>query len=119
MASHGGLKGTVPRNQLINSGNSRTSNCGSSASPAPPAANPDTNAQRIVSEAGVPWSFGTNIPPQVVNLKNDGKYTRFEIVLGQEFLRKVDFAHQHHLILNQPGTCVGKKDRVFLKLKRP
>jgi len=63
--------------------------------------------------------FRDQFPPQVVNLKNDGKYTRFEIVLGQEFLRKVDFAHQHHLILNQPGTCVGKKDRVFLKLKRP
>src|SRR6266571_7606530 len=117
MASHGGLKGTVPRNQLINSGNSRTSNCGSSASPAPPAANPDTNAQRIVSEAGVPWSFGTNIPPQVVNLKNDGKYTRIEspcthwarVSAGGRLCPPAP------LILNQPSTCAAKKDRVFLK----
>ncbi len=50
--SHGGLKRRRSRNQLINSGNSRTSNCGSSP-PARPAANPYTNAQKIVSEGGV------------------------------------------------------------------
>ena len=79
-------------------------------------------AQKSVSEGSVPWSFGTNIPPQVVNLKNVMESTRDQklvVFTGQEFLREVDFAHQHHLILNQPSTCVGKRDRVFLKLKRP
>ncbi len=37
------------------------------------------------------------------------------VLTGQEFLREFDFAHQHHLILNQPSTCAAKKDRVFLK----
>src|SRR5438094_878777 len=58
MASHGGLKRHCPRNQLINSGNSRTSNCGSSASPAPPAANLYTNAQKPLCEEHVPCFLG-------------------------------------------------------------
>src|SRR5438876_8962574 len=67
MPSHGGLKRHCPRNQLINSGNSRTSNCGSSASPAPPAANLYTNAQKPLCEEHVPCFLGTKYLRKAAN----------------------------------------------------
>ena len=65
--TRGGLKRHCPRNQLINSGNSRTSNCGSSASPAPPAANLYTNAQKPLCEEHVPCFLGTTYLRKAAN----------------------------------------------------
>ena len=83
MPSHGGLKRHCPRNQLINSGNSRTSNCGSSASPAPPAANLYTNAQKPLCEEHVPCFLGTKYLRKAANFIGFVNAARIGLVAAQ------------------------------------
>ena len=84
MPSHGGLKRHCPRNQLINSGNSRTLKLRVECFPCcSTCANPYTNAQKPLCEEHVPCFLGTKYLRKAANFIGFVNAARIGLVAAQ------------------------------------